>query len=367
MGGPLDAWIRQPLALIHGEDADARKAAVAAWKQVHVDPEWEEFSLTVCAEACPWAEVVNALSEAAPFGASRVVIVPQADNLLAKPKDTPAGVLRWIDHPAPDLKLLLVARATLSAAPGKPLGAKPWNAWAKGGRVLKVGGLEGEDIPAFLEAEARKVGLRLDGGVAAALAGRLGGHPGILRRTIEVLDLMAEDEARAEADRARSAGPQGGAQEGPRHDRRITAELADAATFRLADQGAFVWSQAWQRGQVERALTTLRQAVEDDPGGAPLMLLGQARREVERLCALAEARNRGLSKPAELTEALGLSPKQGFLLDGYQRVHGRIKAAGALKLLALVNQADRDLKGQALGAPTVLTTLTVDLCRAWAG
>lgn len=339
--GALDAWAREPLALVHGEDADGRREAVEAWKAVHVDPEWAEFSLSVCSENAPWAEVVNALSEAAPFGASRVVIVPQADALLAKPKDTPAALLRWIEAPSPDLRLLLVARATLSAAPGKALGAKPWNAWAKAGRVLKVGALEGQEAVAFLETLARERGLRLDSGVAGQLAARLGGHPGVLRRTVELLDLMAGDQ-------------------------RVTPEMVDQATFRLAEQQAFAWSQAWQKGQVDRALLTLRQALEDDPGGAPLQLLGQARREVDRLCALLEAQARGLTRPAELTAALGLSPKQAFLLEGYQRVVGRVKAEGVKKLNALVVQTDRDLKGQALNSsPSPLTALTLDLCRAW--
>ena len=44
----LQTWAKEPLALLHGDDADARKEAVEAWKSVHVDPEWAEFSLSVC-------------------------------------------------------------------------------------------------------------------------------------------------------------------------------------------------------------------------------------------------------------------------------------------------------------------------------
>ncbi len=340
-GSALQDWARQPLALLHGEDADGRREAVEAWKAVHVDPEWEAFSLSVCSENAPWAEVLNALSEAAPFGAVRVVVVPQADPLLAKPKDTPAALLRYLDHPIPDTRLLLVARTALSAASGKALGAKPWNAWAKAGRVLKVGTLEKEEIPAFIEAQARSLGLRLEGGVAALLASRVGGHPGILRRTLEVLDLMAEG-------------------------RPVTAELVDGATFRMAEQNAFAWSQAWQKGQADRALLALRQAVEDDPGGAPLLLLGQARREVERLCRLLEAQAAGLGGSQELAAALGLTGFQVKFLGDYQRVLGRVKGAGVQKLLGLVNQTDRDLKGLALGSSAgPLAALTLDLCRAW--
>jgi DNA polymerase III delta subunit len=141
----------------------------------------------------------------------------------------------------------------------------------------------------------------------------------------------------------------------------------DLASFRLGEQNLFAWSKAWQAGQIAPALQALRMAVEDDPSsGGGLALLGQARREVERLCRLAEARRLGLKGAPELAAALGLGPRQAFLLDGYVRVLGRIGAEGALRLLTLVNQTDLDLKGQAISrSPTPLLNLTTALSRAW--
>ena len=333
------AWLKANLALIHGEDADARRQAVEAWKSSRVDPEWAEFALSICSESAPWGEVVSALSEAGPMGVPRVVIVPQADHLLQKPKDLPAAVKGWLTTPPPDTHLLLVARNLLSAGPGKPLGAKPFSDWVKEGRVLKVGVLEGDEIRGFVEREASTMGLMLDAGVAALVASRIGGNAGLLRRTLEVLDLLADD-------------------------RRVSAALVAQATFRLAEQSAFVWSQAWQKGQVDRALEALRQALEDDPGGAPLLLLGQARREVERVCNLAEA---GGLRGAELMAAVGLGSRQDWLLDGYQRVYTKLKTDGVRRLLARIGEADRDIKGQAIGPVSTLTDLTLGLCRAWGG
>lgn len=343
-----EAWTAQPYALVHGDDSELRRSAVEAWKARHVDPEWADFSLLVCAEGGPWAEVVNALQEAPPLGADRVVVAPQADHLLAKPKDLPKAVAALLERPLPGTKLLLVSRTPLHAGPGRPLGSKPWTDWAKAGRILKAGALEGPEATACAESVARSLGLLLDPGLAAALVGRVGGHPGILQRTLEVLDLLAEP--------------------GPRGERRVTAELLDLATFRLAEQGAFAWSSAWQKGDARASLQALRQAVEDDPGGAPLMLLGQARREVERLCALVEARTAGRTAPADLLGALGLSPRQGFLLEGYERALARLKPAGVQRLLSLVGQTDRDLKGVALGgSPSPLASLTLSLCWAFGG
>lgn len=334
-----DAWVRHGFALVHGEDGDGRREAVEAWKRHHVDPEWADFSLTVCTEGCPWAEVLAALQEAAPLGAAaRTVIVPAADNLLARAKDLPPAVKAVLEQPLQDVNLLLVAWTSLPAGPGKALGAKPWTDWAKAGRILKVGALEAAEVPGFIEAEARKLGLLLQGGAGALLAQRQGGHPGLLKRALEVLDLLAED-------------------------RRVTEAMVDQVTFRLAEQKAFAWSSAWQRGDAAGALKALRQALED--GDEPLMLLGQARREVDRLLRYAEAQASGL-QGADLTAALGLSPKQAFLLEGYRSAFERLKARGVRSLLGRLNQCERDLKGMALSrSEAPLLDLTLALCRAW--
>lgn len=336
-----EAFLRAKYALVHGEDSEGRRAVVEAWKARHVDPEWADFSLTVCSEGCPWPEVQNALSESAPLGAVRVVVVPQAENLLEKPKELPPTIKQLLERPLPDTRLLLVSRAALSAGPGRPLGSKPFSEWSQQGRVCKVGALEEKEAALYVEEEARALGLKLDSGVAGRIAARMGGNPGILRRTLEVLDLLADN-------------------------RRVSPELVDQATFRLGEQNAFAWSQAWQKGQTAQALAMLRIALEDEPSGAPLQLLGQARREVDRLARLVDARAQGLRSPAELTSALGLSPRQAFLLDGYSRVVDRVKPAGVARLVHLINQTDLDLKGLTFsGGKTALMSLTLSLSRAW--
>ena len=336
-----EAFLRAEYALLHGDDSEGRRSALEAWKTRHVDPEWADFSLLVCAEGCPWAEVQNALMESAPLGAARVVLVPQAENLLEKPKELPPTIKALLERPLPDTKLLLVSRTALSAGPGRTLGAKPFSEWVQQGRVLKVGALEEKEAHAYIETQAQALGLKLEAGVAARIAARLGGNPGILTRTLEVLELLADN-------------------------RRVSGEMVDQTTFRLGEQNAFAWSQAWQKGQLAQALATMDVALGDDPSGAPLLMLGQARREVDRLCRLVEARAKGLRTPQELAGALGLTPRQAFLLEGYGRVLDRVKAAGAGRLLRLINQVDLDLKGLALsGGSTPLLSLTLSLCRAW--
>ncbi len=332
-------WLNHTFALVHGEDGDGRREAVEAWKRKHVDPEWADFSLTVCSEGCPWPEVVAALQEASPLGAeARTVVVPAADNLFTRAKELPGAVKTLLEKPPGGVNLLLVAWSTLPAAPGKALGAKPWTDWQKAGRTLKVGALEAAEVPSFIEAEAKRMGLSLQGAAASLLAQRQGGNPGLLKRALEVLDLLAED-------------------------RRVSEAMVDQVTFRLAEQKAFAWSGSWQKGDAAGALRALRMAMED--GDEPLMMLGQVRREVDRLLKLAEAEAAGL-KGSEILSALGLSPKQAFLLDGYRGALVKLKPRGLRLLLSCVNQCERDLKGMALSrSEAPLLDLTLALCRAW--
>jgi DNA polymerase III delta subunit len=266
------------------------------------------------------------------------VIVPVADNLFTRTKELPAVVKGILEKPLTGVNLLLVAWTTLPAAPGKALGAKPWTDWTKAGRILKVGALDAAEIPGFIELEARRLGLTLQGGAASLLANRQGGHPGLLKRALEVLDLLAED-------------------------RRVTEAMVDQVTFRLAGQRAFAWSGAWQKGDAAGALRALRAAMED--GDEPLMLLGQARREVDRLLRFTEAQAAGL-QGSDLTTALGLSPKQVFLLEGYRGAFDKLKPKGVKALVRRLNQCERDLKGTALSrSEAPMLDLTLVLCRAW--
>jgi DNA polymerase III delta subunit len=350
------AWTEHPFALVHGEDGDGRREAVAAWRARHVDPEWADFSLTICAEGCPWPEVLAALQEAAPLGAeARCVIVPAADNLFTRAKELPGAIKALLEKPPLGVKLLLVTWTSLPAAPGKALGAKPWTDWAKAGRILKVGQVEHRDVPAFIEAKARELGLRLGGGGARLLQERLsnervmggrkkaeGAHPGILIRALEVLQLMAD------------GAP-------------VTEAMIDQTTFRMAGERAFAWKNAWTRGDAAGALRALREVLEDDPGAAPLQLLGQARGELNRIMDYLDATARGLTG-SDLLEAIGFSPKQAFLLEGVASTAQRLKGPGLPRVVKRLNQAERDIKGMALGkSHAALLDLTLFLSRAWGG
>ena len=360
------AWLEHAFAMVHGEDGDGRREAVDAWKRKHVDPEWEDFSLTICSEGCPWAEIMAALQEAAPLGAeARTVIVPAAENLFSKGRggtkgqkqDLPEAVVALLLHPPQGVRLLLVAWSTVPGGPGNPLGSKPWSDWAKAGRILKVGQIDHRDVPAFIEAKAAEMGLRLGSGGARLLQERLsnekvltdrsrkkkaeGANPAVIQRTLEVIDLMAEGQG-------------------------ITESIIDQATFRLAGERAYAWKNAWMKGDASGALKALRESLEDDADAASLMLLNQVRSEMTRLFDYLEAAGQGL-KGADLLEAIGFSPKQAFLLNDLAATANRLRGKPLAAMVRRVNQTERDLKGTALGkGQTALLDLTLYLCRTWA-
>lgn len=344
-------WLEHSFALVHGEDGDGRREAVAAWKRQHVDPEWEDFSLTICSEGCPWPEVLAAVQEAAPLGAeARTVLVPAADNLFSKRRggakdkkpDLPEAVSHLLQHPPKGVKLLLVAWATVPAGPGNPLGSKPWTDWAKAGRILKVGALEPAEVLTFLRDEARRVGLDLQTEAAEMLKERLGGNIGLIKRAMEVFDLASER-------------------------RVISPRLVEVMTYRMTDQRVFAWSEAWQKGQLAQALRILKECQEDDFEKSSLMLLSQAAREVGRVAALAQALASGQKKESELAQAIQLPPNQAWLLGrSYLPVATRMGLFRARTLLGDVVRCERDIKGTALSrSPTPLAELTTRLWREW--
>lgn len=333
-----EAWLKQTLALVHGDDRDAAQEAVRSWKDRHVDQEWADFSLRVCSENASWNEVMQALTDGYPQGPSHLtVIVPCAENLIEK-KDVPKAFETFQKNPPDQIRLLLIASRALPKSPGKALGHKFWKAWVENGQVLTVGEMTEKEAPAFVQQQAAQRSLKIPSDAAQRLIQQLGPHPGLLRRAIEVLDLLADS-------------------------RTVTLEQVDQTTFKLSEQNLYAWTKAWKSGNFSMALQALHHALDDQV--EPVILVGQARTELGRVAKCQEGLQRQLSS-SELLDAVGLQSKQMFLLDDYARVARRLKKTDVQALLNKVALCDRDVKGRALqGSPLTLIDLTVALARVW--
>ncbi len=335
----MSTWVEHKFALIHGDDADERQRLITAWKIKHVDTTWGEFGLRVCSEQATWAEIYNALNEPPPMGADTVaVIVPSMDDLLIK-KDIPDAMLRLLQDPPAHQHFLGVAFGAVTEAKGRGLGRAPWTQWVKQGRICKVGELAPKEAPGFAQQCAQNLGLKLPIDAAQFLIQQVGAHPALIRRTIEVLDLVCSS-------------------------RTVSLVEVQQVTFRLEAQSGFAWSKAWKSGQLATALVALQKSFDDKE--EPIKLLGQARLEVERIARYLEAQEQRVSSQ-DLPDFLGLSSRQAFLIDDIRRVGMRLRPKDVQSLLHKLTQCDRDIKGLTLaGARTPLLDLTIALSRAWA-
>lgn len=335
----MSTWAEHTFALIHGEDADERQRLIANWKAKHVDTTWGEFGLRVCSEQATWADIFQALNEPPPMGADTVaVIAPSLGDLLLK-KEIPEAMARLLQNPPTHQRFLGVAFGTITEAKGRGLGRAPWTQWIKQGRVHKVGELAPKDAPGFAQQLAQTLGLKLPFDAAQFLIQQVGPHPALIRRTLEVLDLVCTS-------------------------RTVSMVEVQHVTFRLEAQSGFAWSKAWKSGHLSAALEALQKSFDDKE--EPVKLLGQARLEVERVARYLEAQEQRIA-PQDLPDFLGLSPRQAFLIEDIRRVGTRLRLQDVQSLLHKLSQCDRDIKGLALaGARTPLLDLTIALSRAWA-
>lgn len=341
----LQEWLKFNYVILHGNDYGDRLEIIRRWKSTHVNPDWDFFSLTECRENCSWSEVLDALQTAAPIMMERTVIVPKADNLFAKDAKMPEEIKKILQVPIENTKLLLVLSNSLDNSQGIALNNNIFNTWQQEGRIFKTDNLDirnNANITAWIEKCASKINLKLDIGVANMLAKQIGNNTGMLRRALEILDLICID-----------------------HFADISK--VESAIFYLDENDIFAWTKAWKSGSIHISLKILQKALfEYSINERYLIFLSQARREIEYLCNIVEMQQLGIKEKNALMKASGLSIRQEFLLQTYIRVANRIGLIGAHHLLKLINQIEQDIKGCAvIRSTTPLMYLTIVLCRAW--
>src|SRR5690349_19066053 len=107
----------EPVYFFHGEDDYLKDARTRDLVEAAVDPATRDFNLELCRGSELDAETLDALLGTPPMLADRrVVVIRDVDKLK---KDARALLLRYLDHPARDTVLVLVAPAGAKA--DKPL------------------------------------------------------------------------------------------------------------------------------------------------------------------------------------------------------------------------------------------------------
>ena len=187
----LKKRVFDPVYFFHGEDDYLKDARVRELVDTAVDPATRDFNLELRRGGELDAETVDALLGTPPMLAERrVVVIRDMDKLK---KDARALLLRYLERPAADTVLILVA----------PAGAKADRPLADRSTAVEFAPLTGDRIPRWVAYHAETVlGHPITPGAAALLVEAVGADLAQLAVELEKLASYAADtiDERAVAD-----------------------------------------------------------------------------------------------------------------------------------------------------------------------
>ncbi len=264
--------------------------------------------------------VVQAARTMPMMGKRRVVVVRGAHGLAAGELEK---MVAYVAAPAPETVLVLVGEKFDTRL-------KFFAQARKAGAVVeKLEAPYESRLPGWVEDEARRQGVKLGSGVSGRLAQVIGRDLGRLAAAVEQLSLYA--------------GP----------GKAVAVDDVDDVIADSRERNVFELCDATYAGQRVRALVAARKmlAARESAIGMVAMLARHAR-QLARIKALGARPSEG-----DIASALGVSPFFARPLGEQAR---RYAEAGLGRVLGLLAQADRDLKGPvkaALGEDVVLERL----------
>jgi DNA polymerase-3 subunit delta len=312
-----------PVYVLVGPDPLLHHRVVAALQAALIPDAARAFNLDVFEAKPAGAQaIVNAARTLPMMGKHRLVIVRDFDAL---PADGQAVVAAYIDAPAPSSTLVLQSHK----GDGR----------MKLVQVAKKKGFYHElaaprQLVPWIQDEAKARGVRLAGDAARRLADVVGGDLSRLSSALEQLSLYVGD-----------ARPIGAADVDE-----LIAETREHTVFELAN--------AVGEGKEERALRAVARLFDqrESSVGVAMMLA----RHVRQLAAVREAIDARAAR-ADIPRLAGVPP---FAVDGLVAQARRLGPAALRRAVALLAQADIDLKGPkkgALGERIVVEKLVRDL------
>lgn len=252
------------------------------------------------------AAIVDA-AQTPPFLADQRIVV--ARDLQVLGADRLAPLLAYLADPLPTTTLVL-------AVTGNP-GAKLAKAVAAVGTVIDCDPSPKESA-AWVQAQARQAGLRLDAGAAAVVAGHLGEDLGRLPEVLRALEAFSAPGATLRADDVRP----------------FLGEAGGVPPWELTD--------AIDAGDMARALAACRRMLAGG-GRHPLVVHAVLTAHYGRMLRLEGS---GARDEAEAAAVLGLSGRASFPAKKALAQSRRLGFSGIARALALLHEADCVLKGQ---------------------
>lgn len=311
-----------PVYAVLGEEDELRDQAIRVLKEAAArDGELGDFNLDVLyGDETEASELLGRVNEAPVFAPRRVVIVKAADKLPARETER---LVPYLKAPCEWTTLILVA----SKLDGRTQFAQ---AVKQSASVIDCGPLPDGRLPAWVRAEATRLGLRLDDAAVSALKDLAATTSlGLVKRELEKLTVYVGE--------------------------RRMATAADVETMRGSEAGASVFDlvAAIGAGDRPRVLRILARNLE--AGEAPLRMLGSLVWQYRQLWKAKEAI--GAGKEGEAARVLRVPPfKVRQFIAPFSDGHLRT----AFERFA---ETDSKLKGGSAGAPAlILEALVLKLC-----
>ena len=268
-----------------------------------------------------WAEVVAAARTYPMMSDGRLVVLSSIGDVRDKSTD---AMVEYVKDPS-------ASTCVVVDADGGDQRRQPLLAIARAATVVACEGLRPRDAESFAQAEARRIGVKMDRGAAALLVERIGNDMIWIVGEVGRLALLVHPESTiATADVERAVG-------------------------RSRQLSVFEYVGALSRRDLAAAVLRLRDLVAD--GEAPLGILALIERQFRMMLAAAEAQARG----ASARDACQQAGVPGFIVSRFLQELRAWSPAALRAAHPLFLKKDQDMKSRGVSPLTELELLTAEL------
>lgn len=327
----LESGNLKPVYVLTGTEQLLRREAITRLSEIALAGTPKEFNETrlVFKETSPDA-IIDACRTFPMLGRRRFVLVQGIEALKAKESDAFA---KYFEDPVDTAVLVLVVDTI-------DLRQKIWKSVQKVGRIVKLDPPYQNKLPAWIEARARRKGMRIQGDAATLLGDVVGTDLAGLDEALERLYLFVSEP-------------------GKKPD--VTLADVEKCVARTRVHTVFELADALGRRETKTAVRVLESMLAaKEP---PIRILAMVARHVRRLWEASELMDRGES-PESIGKHLGLNPYfvKDFLKQA--RLFGNREYAA---IIDRVFATDRLLKSSRLEPELHMFDLVLGMCGARGG
>ena len=311
-----------PVLLLTGDDHVTRERVLTSLRAQAVPETLRSFNYDAMDASTAGPDgILNAAETLPMMGKRRLVVVRQLHELAA---DQLAKLLPYLDAPNPSTTLVLLADKVNKSI-------KFYKTAAKKGVLHQI------DVPkqptGWIQAEARRRGMKMDSQAVRRLADVVGSDTGRLASSMEQLALFAGE-------------------------RNVTADDVDNLVAETRERTVFELVDAVGEGNRARALTAIaRLFAQRESSIGLVVMLARHFRQLALFCELVAGR----TPRRELPKLIGVPP---FVLDKLAAQTRAYPAEAARQALVILSTADRDLKSprkSILGERVLLESVVEEL------